>query len=213
MFVYMSDPTAPIGPLEVTSTLLTVISRSLLSLSNHCYAGSYGFGYLFDGILLSLFVSYLCRSRRVLAKATFTTDQLHTYVYRTLPAVMVSAVTTFTFLYGESYSCLQEKRSEIAFPDVCEGTEGLGEDATGVCYTKAGECDDVSAKRASPLPLPPLSPSHIVRGPRCGTAMPSSRGASSWWPLPTCSSSPSKPPCIPPRTSCASTSPWASSSK
>jgi len=80
------------GPLEDMSTILTAVSRSLLALTPTCFVGSYGVGYAIEGCFFSVLAFLICRSRRIAASSSFSREQMHAFVYRTLPTTLISAL-------------------------------------------------------------------------------------------------------------------------
>ena len=142
LFIYLSNPTGRLGPLEITSTILTATSRCLLVLTPTCLGGGYGAFYGIDGCLFALIASLIYRSRRVAASSSFSHDKLCAFVYVTVPTTLISAAAALCFIFGESLSCLREKGDAVNSDfELCD--DGALAFSSSCGDYKMNECDDV----------------------------------------------------------------------
>ena len=109
MFIFMFDPTRGrfFGPLQITSLLMGMSSRGLLLL--HDSSSGTIVSFLTGPLFVSVWVAMGTRQRCQRIKSEFTSQQLATFTYQTLPSSVISTFSSLLFLLGESVSCMAEK--------------------------------------------------------------------------------------------------------
>jgi hypothetical protein len=121
MLVLLHDPSSPLGLPQLLSSAVACASRCLLAksppgiLTDHGYLFSYGYLYVAEALLWSVFLQTACYKRCRLLNS-FPQPQTPTFVFKTLPTVVFSTITMLLFVFGESVSCLSEKARD-GIPD------------------------------------------------------------------------------------------------
>jgi hypothetical protein len=146
LFVHLSDPTwaspwTPVGPFQFATTILAITQRSLLSRVKEAdhLGHEYRIWYIVDGTFWPLFFALFLRQRRLRIQREFTKSQLSYFVYRNLPATILSSFASILFVISSTASCLVEKFEDGDDTNNTNNTDPPPTNTTAGCRDKEGE--------------------------------------------------------------------------